>query len=100
MKSHILAAALVAATFALPMAAQAQSIPEGIVHGGSVGMNTAGPVGAVVGGAVGGVVGGFEGLFGIRPVYASYSDGRPRGSVHHGMRHTYHRVHRSKPATS
>jgi len=51
MKSPILAAALVAATFAMPIAAQAQSIPEGIAHGGSVGMNTAGPIGAVVGGA-------------------------------------------------
>jgi hypothetical protein len=97
MKSHILSAAIVAAALALPMTAQAQSIPEGIAHGGSVGMNTAGPIGAVVGGAVGGVVGGVEGLFGIR--YASYSDGQPRGSHHHGVRHTYRRVHH-KPATS
>ena len=99
MKSYILAAALAAATFAVPMAAQAQSIPEGIVHGGSVGMNTAGPVGAVVGGALGGVVGGFEGLFGIRPINASYSDGQPHGPYHHGVRHTYRRVHRKPAAT-
>jgi hypothetical protein len=97
MRSHILSAAVVAAAFALPMTAQAQSIPEGIAHGGSVGMNAAGPIGAVVGGAVGGVVGGVEGLFGIR--YASYSDGQPRNSHHLGVRHTYRRVHH-KPATS
>ena len=101
MKSHILAAATVAAMLALPMAAQAQSIPEGIAHGGTVGMNTAGPIGAVVGGAVGGVVGGFEGLFGIRPIDASYSEGQPHGSVHHhGVRHVYHRVHHAKPTAS
>ncbi len=99
MKSRILCAAIVAATFALPLAAQAQSIPEGIAHGGSVGMNTAGPIGAVVGGAVGGVVGGVEGMFGIHPVYASYSDGQPRGAHHHGVRHTYRHVHH-KAATS
>ena len=63
-------------------------------------MNTAGPIGAVVGGAVGGVVGGFEGMFGIHPVNASYSEGQPRGSMHHGVRHAYHRVHRTKPTTS
>jgi hypothetical protein len=99
MKPHILGAAIVAATLTLPLAAQAQSIPEGVAHGGSVGMDTAGPIGAVVGGAVGGVVGGVEGLFGIHPVYASYSDGQPHGVHHHGVRHTYRHPHH-KPATS
>jgi hypothetical protein len=99
MKSRILFVATVAATLALPFAAQAQSIPEGVAHGGTIGMNTAGPIGAVVGGAVGGVVGGFEGMFGIRPQYASYSDGQPHGYYHHSVRHSSHRVHH-KPATS
>jgi hypothetical protein len=99
MKPHILGAAIVAATLTLPLAAQAQSIPEGVAHGGSVGMDTAGPIGAVVGGAVGGVVGGVEGLFGIHPVYASYSDGQPRTAHRHGIRHTYRHPHH-KPATS
>jgi hypothetical protein len=90
----------VAATLALPLAARAQGIPDGIVHGGSVGMNTAGPIGAVVGGAVGGVVGGVEGLFGIGPVYAAYPEGPPRVVRHHPwVRHTYHLQHH-KPAAS
>jgi hypothetical protein len=39
-------------------------------------------------------------LFGIRPVYASYSEGAPRAHHRHGVvRHSYRRV-RHKPATS
>lgn len=94
MKSHILCAVIAAATLTLPLAANAQNIPEGIAHGGSVGMNTAGPIGAVVGGAVGGVLGGVEGLFGIRPV--SYSEGQPhrvhRHGVGHADRHPHHKA--------
>jgi hypothetical protein len=99
-KYHILFPTAVAATLALPLAAQAQGIPDGVAHGGSVGMNTAGPIGAVVGGAVGGVVGGVEGLFGIGPTYAAYPEGEPRPYRHrHWVRHTYHHAHH-KPATS
>jgi hypothetical protein len=91
--------AAVAATLAWPLAAQAQGIPDGVAHGGYVGMNTAGPIGAVVGGAVGGVVGGVEGLFGIGPVYAAYDEG-PARVYHrrHGVRHSYRHIHH-KPAT-
>ena len=100
MKLHIFSAVAVAATLALPLAAQAQGIPDGIAHGGYVGMNTAGPIGAVVGGAVGGVVGGVEGLLGVGPAYASYQEGPPhRYRHHHWVRHSYRRVHH-KPATS
>jgi len=100
-KFHILFATAVAATLALPLAAQAQGIPDGIAHGGgAVGMNTAGPIGAVVGGAVGGVVGGVEGLFGLGPTYAAYPEDAPRAYPHHHwVRHTYHHVHR-RPAAS
>jgi len=94
-KLHIVLAAAVAATFALPLAAQAQGIPDGVAHGGYVGMNTAGPIGAVVGG----VVGGIEGLFGIGPVYAAYDEGPVRvDHRRHWVRHSYRHVHH-KPAT-
>jgi hypothetical protein len=99
-KFHILSAAIVATTIALSMTAQAQGIPDGVVHGGAVGMNTAGPVGAVVGGAVGGVVGGVEGLFGVRPYYASYPEGAPRAyRYRHGIRHTYRHPHQRRVAS-
>jgi hypothetical protein len=64
--------ACVVGVLAVPLAAHAQGIPDGIQHGASVGSQTAGPVGAVVGGAVGGVIGGVEGLFGLRPTYVAY----------------------------
>ncbi len=100
MKYHILFGAAVVATLALPLAAQAQGIPDGVAHGAYVGNNTAGPIGGIVGGAVGGVVGGVEGLLGIGPVYAAYSEGVPRVYHHrHLIRHSYRRVHH-KPATS
>ena len=101
MKYYILSAAAVAATLAMPLAAQAQGIPDGIVHGAYVGNDAAGPIGGIVGGAVGGVIGGVEGLFGIGPVYASYSEGaRPRLYHHrHYVRHSYRRIHH-KPAAS
>ncbi len=90
MKFHILSAAIVATTLALSVTAHAQGIPDGVAHGGAVGMNAAGPVGAVVGGAVGGVVGGVEGLFGVRPYYASYPEGAPRVyRYRRGVRHSY-----------
>jgi hypothetical protein len=94
-KCNVIFAAVVAAGLGLPFAAHAQGIPDGVVHGGTVGMNTAGPIGAVVGGAVGGVIGGVEGLLGIRPIYASYYDGAPPRPLHrrHRLRHSYRRVH-------
>jgi hypothetical protein len=99
-KSHILFAATVSAALALPFAAQAQGIPDGVAHGGYVGMNTAGPIGAVVGGAVGGVVGGIEGLLGGGPTYAAYDQG-PVRVYHrrHYVRHSYRRMHH-RPASS
>ncbi len=100
MKYRILIGTAVAATFALPLAAQAQGIPDGVVHGAYVGNNAAGPIGGIVGGAVGGVVGGVEGLLGIGPVYAYYSEGAPRVYHHrHSIHHSYRHVHH-KPAAS
>ena len=100
MKLHILFAAAVAATLTVPLAAQAQGIPDGVAHGAAVGSNTAGPIGAVLGGAVGGVVGGVEGLFGVAPTYASYPEGAPRAyHRRHWVRHSYHHIHR-RPAAS
>lgn len=99
MKLHIVLATAVGATFVLPLAALAQGVPDGVAHGGYVGMNTAGPIGAVIGGAVGGVVGGIEGLFGIGPVYAAYYEGPARvDHRRHWVRHSYRHVHH-KPAT-
>lgn len=51
MKSKIMFASVLAGLLAIPLAANAQGIPDGIQHGASVGSETAGPVGAVVGGA-------------------------------------------------
>ncbi len=66
-----------------------------MAHGGYEGNRIAGPIGAVVGVAVGGVVGGVEGLFGVRPVYAAYSEGEPRAYHHRrSIRHSYRRVGR------
>jgi hypothetical protein len=99
MKSPILFAVAAAATLALPLAAQAQGIPEGAVHGAAVGNNAAGPIGLVVGGAVGGVVGGVEGLFGLRPLYASYPEGAaPAMRKRHPAGHSARRMHPKPPA--
>ena len=100
MKLQILFVAAATAVLASPLAAQAQGIPDGIAHGGYEGSRVAGPVGAVVGGVVGGVIGGVEGLFGVRPVYASYPAEEPRAYRHRRwVRHSYHHVRRNR-ATS
>src|SRR5260370_972930 len=64
--------AALAATIALPVAAQAQGVP--VEHGSREGERAAGPVGAVVGGVIGGVVGGVNGVLGVdeRPRFRSY----------------------------
>ena len=66
--------AALAATIALPVAAQAQGVPGGVEHGSQEGERAAGPVGAVVGGVIGGVVGGVNGVLGVdqRPRFHSY----------------------------
>jgi hypothetical protein len=66
--------AALAATIALPVAAQAQGVPGGVEHGSREGERAAGPVGAVVGGVIGGVVGGVNGVLGVdqRPRFHSY----------------------------
>ena len=69
MKSQMLFASIIVAATAVPLAAQAQGVPGGFVHGVHEGARIAGPIGAVVGGPVGGVIGGIEGLLGIGPAY-------------------------------
>ncbi len=95
MKFHILFAAVVIASLASPLAAQAQGVPGGIAYGVYEGNRQAGPVGAVVGGAVGGVIGGVEGLLGMQPVYAAYPERTPRVYHHRRwMRHSYRHARR------
>lgn len=96
MKFRIFSAAVIAASFACPLAAQAQGVPDGIAHGAYVGGQTAGPVGGFVGGVVGGFIGGVDGLFGIRPV--SYAPGGPPVYRHHRRwhRHAYRRVYHKR----
>jgi hypothetical protein len=65
----VLFAGAIVATIAMPLAAQAQGVPGGFVHGANEGYRIAGPVGAVVGAPVGGVIGGVEGLLGVGPAY-------------------------------
>jgi hypothetical protein len=67
--SKLLFASVIVASIAAPLAAQAQGVPGGFVHGANEGYRIAGPVGAVVGAPVGGVIGGVEGLLGIGPAY-------------------------------
>src|ERR1700710_650757 len=67
---RLIGIAALAATVALPVAAQAQGVPGGVERGSRDGERAAGPVGAVVGGVIGGVVGGGNGVLGV--------DGRPR----------------------
>ncbi len=70
--------AALAATIALPIAAQAQGVPGGIERGSREGEREAGPLGAVVGGVIGGVVGGVDGVLGIddRPRFHRYVEER------------------------
>jgi hypothetical protein len=86
------AAACVAA---LPLAAQAQGIPEGASYGFNTGNRMAGPVGAVVGGVVGGVTGGINGMLGVDPRAADVQP-QPvayRHQVRHIRHHRYYRRH-------
>ena len=66
--------AVVAASVALPFAAQAQGVPGGVERGSREGERAAGPVGAIVGGVIGGVGGGVNGVLGVddRPRFALY----------------------------
>jgi len=66
--------AVVAASVALPFAAQAQGVPGGVERGSREGERAAGPVGAIVGGVIGGVVGGVNGVLGVdeRPRFRTY----------------------------
>ena len=66
--------AVVAASVALPFAAQAQGVPGGVERGSREGERAAGPVGAIVGGVIGGVVGGVNGVLGVdeRPRFRSH----------------------------
>jgi hypothetical protein len=103
MRLTVLAGVLLA-TMAAPMAAQAQGVPGGAAHGFHEGNRIAGPVGAVVGTAVGGVIGGVEGVLGVGPRPAAYSEFEeappPRVSRHRVRRHKVsHRVrHYRRPA--
>lgn len=91
MKLHIMSVAIIAASLAFPLAAQAQGIPDGASHSAYVGAQAAGPIGGLVGGVVGGFIGGVDGALGIRPV--SYSPGGPPVYPHHRRwHHAYHRV--------
>ena len=74
MKTQVLIASALVATFWAPLAAHAQGVPGGIAHGIYEGNRRAGPVGAVVGGAVGGVIGGIEGVLGLNTYQAAYSE--------------------------
>jgi hypothetical protein len=66
--------AALAATIALPVAAQAQGVPGGVERGSREGERAAGPVGGLVGGVIGGVVGGVNGVLGVdqRPRFRNY----------------------------
>jgi hypothetical protein len=90
-KYHLVCAALVAASFSCPLAAQAQGIPDGVTHGAYVGTETAGPIGTVVGGAVGGVIGGVDGLLGIYPVAPPAPVYRHRSYIRHSYHYYRHR---------
>jgi hypothetical protein len=91
----VTAAVIGIASLGLPLAAQAQGIPDGMAHGANEGGRVAGPLGVVVGGAVGGVIGGIQGVLGIAPVYAAYPEGEPRlyHRHRHWTRHTRRHMH-------
>jgi hypothetical protein len=71
---RFLGIAVLAATVALPVVAQAQGVPGGVEQGSREGERAAGPLGAVVGGVIGGVVGGVDGVLGVdqRPRFRNY----------------------------
>lgn len=86
MKTRLLAAGIVLAALAMPLAARAQGgVPGGAVDGYQKGDTIAGPIGGVigaaVGGIVGGVVGGISGALGI-PQRGTSNDYPPRRREH------------------
>jgi hypothetical protein len=74
MKRTLLMPLIVAATLALPLAAQAQGTVRGAEEGAAAGGNAAGPLGAIVGGAVGAAAGTVGGILGVddRPRFREY----------------------------
>ena len=86
---RLIGIAVLAATVALPVVAQAQGVPGGVERGSREGERAAGPVGAVVGGVIGGVVGGVSGVLGVdqRPRFHSYvvEQRRPSYQYSHGV---------------
>ena len=74
LQSKFIAPAMLLATLALPMSAQAQGTVRGAQEGARQGDHVAGPVGAIVGGAVGAVTGTVGGILGVevRPRFRSY----------------------------
>ena len=81
------------AALALPLAAQAQGVPGGAVHGFHEGNRIAGPVGAVVGTAVGGVIGGVEGVLGINQRYYAEYPEQPHYVTYRHHRRRHHHYH-------
>jgi hypothetical protein len=79
-KLRILIASVIVVV-AAPLAAQAQGVPGGFVHGVHEGYRIAGPVGAVVGGPVGGVIGGIEGVLGVNHAYQAPPRAAPKRAV-------------------
>ena len=74
LQSKFIAPAMLLATLALPMSAQAQGTVRGAQEGARQGDHVAGPVGAIVGGAVGAVTGTVGGILGVdaRPRFRNY----------------------------
>jgi hypothetical protein len=91
MKTRVMIASVLVATFAAPFAAQAQGVPGGIAGGMYEGNRRAGPIGAVVGGAVGGVIGGINGVLGLNTYQASYSEPVTPERPYHPHKH-HHKV--------
>jgi hypothetical protein len=86
-RRSIYAAAIVLTASIMPLAANAQGIPEGANHGARVGEHDAGPIGAVVGGVVGGIIGGVNGILGVddRHRFHSYVVERHYPSYEYGQ---------------
>jgi hypothetical protein len=74
MKTKLLMPAIVLATLALPLAAQAQGTVRGAAEGAEAGGQAAGPIGAIVGGAIGAATGTVGGILGVddRPRFREY----------------------------
>jgi hypothetical protein len=74
MKIRLLVPMVMAATLALPMAAQAEGTVRGAEEGAAAGGAAGGPIGAIVGGAVGAATGTVGGILGVdaRPRFREY----------------------------